>query len=101
VEDARQIEVTTPYLRQAAATGRSRYLRQAAATGRSRRSAWRMNSSGVWSAYQRETKTGVTRFTFAKADRQATTRLVHGYCQRRITARAGRQLPETQPLRMP
>jgi RNA-directed DNA polymerase len=29
------------------------------------------------------------------------TRLVHSYCQRRLAARAGRQPPETQPLRTP
>jgi hypothetical protein len=89
VEDARQIQVTTPYLR----------------PGSGHRP---LAAIGVAHEFQRGLiglsagdKDRGTRFTFAKADRQVTTRLVHGYCQRRITARAGRQLPETQPLRMP
>jgi hypothetical protein len=61
-KDARKIEVMAPYLRQAAATGRS----QVAAIGVAQ------EFQRVWSAYQRDTKTGVPQFTFAKADRRVT-----------------------------
>ena len=58
----RKAEVMAPYLRQAAAAGRS----QVAAIGVAQ------EFQRVWTAYQRETKTGVPQFTFAKAGRRVT-----------------------------
>jgi hypothetical protein len=58
----RKAEVMAPYLRRAAATGRS----QVAAIGVAQ------EFQRVWAAYQRETKTAAPQFTFAKADRRVT-----------------------------
>jgi len=60
--DDRKADVMAPYLRQAAAGGRSRV----AAIGVSQ------EFQRVWTAYQRDTKTAAPQFTFAKADRRVT-----------------------------
>src|SRR5258708_9558146 len=58
----RKAEVMAPYLRRAAATGRS----QVAAIGVAQ------EFQRVWAAYQRDTRTAAPQFTFAKADRRVT-----------------------------
>jgi hypothetical protein len=61
-KDARKADVMAPYLRKAAATGRS----QVAAIGVSQ------EFQRVWAAYQRDTATAAPQYTFAKADRRVT-----------------------------
>jgi hypothetical protein len=61
-KDDRNADVMVPYLKQAAATGRS----QVAAIGVAQ------EFQRVWAAYQRDTKTAAPQFTFAKADRRVT-----------------------------
>jgi hypothetical protein len=61
-KDDRKADVMAPYLRQAAATGRS----QVAAIGVAQ------EFQRVWAAYQRDTKTAAPQYTFAKADRRVT-----------------------------
>src|SRR5215831_211998 len=61
-KDARKADVMAPYLRKAAATGRS----QVAAVGVAQ------EFQRVWAAYQRETSMAAPQFTFAKADRRVT-----------------------------
>jgi hypothetical protein len=61
-KDDRKADVMAPYLRQAAAGGRS----QVAAIGVAQ------EFQRVWTAYQRDTKTAAPQFTFAKADRRVT-----------------------------
>jgi len=61
-KDTRKAEVMTPYLKQAAATGRS----QVAAIGVAQ------EFQRVWTAYQRDTRTAAPQYTFAKADRRVT-----------------------------
>ena len=61
-KDARKADVMAPYLKRAAATGRS----QVAAIGVAQ------EFQRVWAAYQRDTKTAAPQFTFAKADRRVT-----------------------------
>jgi hypothetical protein len=58
----RKAEVMAPYLKRAAATGRT----QVAAIGVAQ------EYQRVWAAYQRETSTAAPQFTFAKADRRVT-----------------------------
>jgi hypothetical protein len=58
----RKAEVMAPYLKQAAAAGRS----QVAAIGVAQ------EFQRVWTAYRRETRTAAPQFTFAKADRRVT-----------------------------
>jgi hypothetical protein len=59
-KDARKAEVMAPYLKQAAAAGRS----QVAAIGVAQ------EFQRVWTAYQRDTKTAAPQYTFTKADRR-------------------------------
>ena len=61
-KDDRKADVMGPYLRKAAATGRS----QVAAIGVAQ------EFQRVWTAYQRDTKTAAPQYTFAKADRRVT-----------------------------
>jgi hypothetical protein len=61
-KDARKGEVMAPYVRQAAASGRS----QVAAVGVAQ------EFQRVWAAYQRDTATAAPQYTFAKADRRVT-----------------------------
>ena len=61
-KDARKAEVMAPYLRKAAATGRS----QVAAIGVAQ------EFQRVWAAFQRDTATAAPQYTFAKADRRVT-----------------------------
>ena len=61
-KEDRKAEVMAPYLKQAAATGRS----QVAAIGVAQ------EFQPVWAAYRRETSTAAPQFTFAKADRRVT-----------------------------
>jgi hypothetical protein len=61
-KEDRKAEVMAPYLKQAAATGRS----QVAAIGVAQ------EFQRVWAAYRRETSTAAPQFTFAKADRRVT-----------------------------
>jgi hypothetical protein len=61
-KDDRKADVMAPYLRRAAATGRS----QVAAIGVAQ------EFQRVWTAYQRETRTAAPQFTFTKADRRVT-----------------------------
>jgi hypothetical protein len=61
-KDMRKADVMAPYLQRAAATGRS----QVAAIGVAQ------EFQRVWSACQRDTRTGAPQFTFAKADRRVT-----------------------------
>jgi hypothetical protein len=61
-KDDRKADVMAPYLKQAAAGGRS----QVAAIGVAQ------EFQRVWTAYQRDTKTAAPQFTFAKADRRVT-----------------------------
>jgi len=61
-KDVRKAEVMAPYLRKAAAAGRS----QVAAIGVAQ------EFQRVWAAYRRETSTAAPQFTFAKADRRVT-----------------------------
>jgi hypothetical protein len=61
-KDARKADVVAPYLRKAAATGRS----QVAAIGVAQ------EFQRVWAGYQRDTATVAPQFTFAKADRRVT-----------------------------
>jgi hypothetical protein len=61
-KDARKADVMAPYLKQAAATGRS----QVAAIGVAQ------EFQRVWTAYQRDTKTAAPQYTFTKADRRVT-----------------------------
>ena len=61
-KDARKADVMAPYLRKAAAAGRS----QVAAIGVAQ------EFQRVWAAYQRDTKTAAPQYTFAKADRRVT-----------------------------
>jgi hypothetical protein len=61
-KDDRKADVMAPYLRKAAATGRS----QIAAIGVAQ------EFQRVWAAYQRDTKTAAPQYTFAKADRRVT-----------------------------
>jgi hypothetical protein len=61
-KDDRKAEVMAPYLKQAAATGRSQVVAIGVAQEFQR----------VWAGYQRETKTAAPQFTFAKADRRVT-----------------------------
>jgi hypothetical protein len=58
----RKADVMAPYLKRAAATGRS----QVAAIGVAQ------EFQRVWTAYRRETSTAAPQFTFAKADRRVT-----------------------------
>src|SRR6516164_1764212 len=58
----RKAELMAPYLKRAAATGRS----QVAAIGVAQ------EFQRVWAAYQRDTKTAAPQYTFAKADRRVT-----------------------------
>src|SRR6266566_2222323 len=60
--DHRKADVMAPYLRKAAAAGRS----QVAAIGVAQ------EFQRVWAAYQRDTKTAAPQYTFAKADRRVT-----------------------------
>jgi hypothetical protein len=61
-KDARKADVMAPYLRKAAAAGRS----QVAAIGVAQ------EFQRVWTAYQRDTKTAAPQYTFAKTDRRVT-----------------------------
>jgi hypothetical protein len=61
-KDARKADVMAPYLKQAAATGRS----QVAAIGVAQ------EFQRVWAAYQRDTATAAPQYTFAKTDRRVT-----------------------------
>jgi hypothetical protein len=61
-KDDRKADVMAPYLRQAAAAGRSRVVAIGVAQEFQR----------VWTAYQRDTKTAAPQFTFTKADRRVT-----------------------------
>jgi hypothetical protein len=61
-KEDRKAEVMAPYLKRAAATGRT----QVAAIGVAQ------EYQRVWAAYQRETSTAAPQFTFAKADRRVT-----------------------------
>ena len=61
-KDDRKADVMAPYLRKAAATGRS----QVAAIGVAQ------EFQRVWAAYQRDTATAAPQYTFAKADRRVT-----------------------------
>ena len=61
-KDDRKADVMAPYLKRAAATGRS----QVAAIGVAQ------EFQRVWTAYRRETSTAAPQFTFAKADRRVT-----------------------------
>jgi hypothetical protein len=61
-KDARKADVMAPYLRKAAAAGRS----QVAAVGVAQ------EFQRVWAAYQRDTATAAPQYTFAKADRRVT-----------------------------
>jgi hypothetical protein len=61
-KDDRKAGVMAPYLKQAAAGGRSRVAAIGVAQEFQR----------VWTAYQRDTKTAAPQFTFAKADRRVT-----------------------------
>jgi len=61
-KDHRKAEVMAPYLKQAAATGRS----QVAAIGVAQ------EFQRVWAAYQRDTRTAAPQYTFVKADRRVT-----------------------------
>src|SRR5499425_2457386 len=61
-KDARKADVMAPYLRRAAATGRS----QVAAIGVAQ------EFQRVWAAYQRDTAAAAPQYTFAKADRRVT-----------------------------
>ena len=61
-KEDRKAEVMAPYLRKAAATGRS----QVAAIGVAQ------EFQRVWAAYQRDTATAAPQYTFAKADRRVT-----------------------------
>jgi hypothetical protein len=61
-KDDRKADVMAPYLKQAAATGRS----QVAAIGVAQ------EFQRVWTAYQRDTRTAAPQYTFAKADRRVT-----------------------------
>jgi len=60
--DARKADVMAPYLRKAAATGRS----QVAAIGVAQ------EFQRVWAACQRDTATAAPQYTFATADRRVT-----------------------------
>src|SRR5256886_13511095 len=60
--DDRKADVMAPYLRKAAATGRSQVVAIGVAQEFQR----------VWAAYQRDTKTAAPQYTFAKADRRVT-----------------------------
>jgi hypothetical protein len=59
-KDDRKADVMAPYLKRAAATGRSRVAAIGVAQEFQR----------VWTAYRRETSTAAPQFTFAKADRR-------------------------------
>jgi hypothetical protein len=61
-KDGRKADVMAPYLKRAAATGRS----QVAAIGVAQ------EFQRVWAAYQRDTATAAPQYTFAKADRRVT-----------------------------
>jgi hypothetical protein len=61
-KDDRKADVMAPYLKRAAATGRS----QVAAIGVAQ------EFQRVWAAYQRDTATAAPQYTFAKADRRVT-----------------------------
>ena len=61
-KDDRKADVMAPYLKRAAADGRS----QVAAIGVAQ------EFQRVWAAYRRETSTAAPQFTFAKADRRVT-----------------------------
>jgi hypothetical protein len=61
-KDDRKADVMAPYLKRAAATGRS----QVAAIGVAQ------EFQRVWAAYRRKTSTAAPQFTFAKADRRVT-----------------------------
>ena len=61
-KEDRKVDVMAPYLRRAAATGRSQVVAIGVAQEFQR----------VWAAYQRETSTAAPQFTFAKADRRVT-----------------------------
>src|SRR6516164_9507980 len=61
-KEDRKAEVMAPYLREAAATGRS----QVAAIGVAQ------EFQRVWAAFQRDTATAAPQYTFAKADRRVT-----------------------------
>jgi len=61
-KDARKADVMAPYLRKAAATGRS----QVAAIGVAQ------EFQRVWAAYRRDTATAAPQYTFAKTDRRVT-----------------------------
>jgi hypothetical protein len=61
-KDDRKADVMAPYLRRAAATGRS----QVAAVGVAQ------EFQRVWAAYQRDTATAAPQYTFAKTDRRVT-----------------------------
>jgi hypothetical protein len=61
-KDARKADVMAPYLKQAAATGRSQVVAIGVAQEFQR----------VWTAYQRDTKTAAPQYTFTKADRRVT-----------------------------
>ena len=61
-KDDRKADVMAPYLKRAAAEGRSRVAAIGVAQEFQR----------VWAAYRRETKTAAPQFTFAKADRRVT-----------------------------
>jgi hypothetical protein len=61
-QDDRKAGVMAPYLKQAAAGGRSRVAAIGVAQEFQR----------VWTAYQRDTKTAAPQFTFATADRRVT-----------------------------
>jgi hypothetical protein len=61
-KDDRKADVMAPYLRKAAATGRSRVAAIGVAQEFQR----------VWTAYRRETSTAAPQFTFTKADRRVT-----------------------------
>ena len=61
-KDDRKADVMAPYLKRAAATGRSQVVAIGVAQEFQR----------VWAAYRRETSTAAPQFTFAKADRRVT-----------------------------
>jgi hypothetical protein len=61
-KEGRKADVMAPYLRKAAAAGRSRVAAIGVAQEFQR----------VWAAYQRDTKTAAPQYTFAKADRRVT-----------------------------
>ena len=80
--DARKADVMAPYLRKAAATGRS----QVAAIGVAQ------EFQRVWAAYQRDTATAAPQYTFAQADRRDLLLLLPVGCRLRPGVHQGVRL---------